>query len=192
MVRTGAASARRNGLTCRSRRGRRAGHRHKRVPQERGRPRSFPHETPGVWGTRVTNVSRSAGVCRLPPAEANRKRPERYRQAKETKRGGMNGRESQRLDSTVEAGERESARPPWREARRLVMVPLEGNIPDALTSWVDVNVTPTDSTTDALEQRIHGQRNRMRQSRTSGSAGALGGQPPRATQPNNRGQSRVS
>ncbi len=63
------------------------------------------------------------------------------------------------------------------------MVPLEGNLPEAVTSWVRVNVTPTASTTDARGHRIHGQRKRMRQSRRSASAGAVGGQPPRAAQP---------
>ena len=36
---------------------------------------------------------------------------------------------------------------------------------------------------DVLGQRIHGQRNRMRQSRTYGSVGALDGQPPGLTRP---------
>jgi hypothetical protein len=40
-----------------------------------------------------------------------------YRQAKETKCGGMDGRKSQCLDSTVEAGEQSPERTPGREAR---------------------------------------------------------------------------
>ena len=40
-----------------------------------------------------------------------------YRQVKETKRGGMNGRKSQCLDSTVETGEQTPVRTPGREAR---------------------------------------------------------------------------
>ena len=40
-----------------------------------------------------------------------------YRQVKETKRGGRDGRKSQCLDSTVEAGEQSPVRTPGREAR---------------------------------------------------------------------------
>jgi hypothetical protein len=40
-----------------------------------------------------------------------------YRQAKETKCGGTDGRKSQCLDSTVEAGEQSLERTPGREAR---------------------------------------------------------------------------
>ena len=40
-----------------------------------------------------------------------------HRQMKETKRGGMGGRKSQCLDSTVEAGEQSPERTPGREAR---------------------------------------------------------------------------
>ena len=46
-----------------------------------------------------------------------------------------------------------------------------------------VNETLADSVTGCPWHRIHDQRNRMRQSRTSGSVGAPGGQPPGATRP---------
>ena len=40
-----------------------------------------------------------------------------YRQMKETKRGGRDGRKSQCLDSTVETGEQSPERTPGRKAR---------------------------------------------------------------------------
>ncbi len=52
----------------------------------------------------------SAVGARPPRSEKNECQP-RYRQVKATKRGGMDGRKSQRLDSTVEAGELASEDP---------------------------------------------------------------------------------
>jgi len=84
------------------------------VPQELGRSCRFHGRMPGR-GYRVTNprpevVARSDGGserCVIPW----------HRQMKETKRGGMNGRKSQCLDSTVESGEQTPVRTPGREAR---------------------------------------------------------------------------
>ena len=84
------------------------------VPQELGRSCRLHGRIPGR-GYRVTNprpdvAARSDGgseICVIPW----------YRQMKETKRGGMDGRKSQCLDSTVEAGEQTPVRTPGREAR---------------------------------------------------------------------------
>ncbi len=84
------------------------------VPQELGRSCRLHGRMPGR-GYRVTNprpdvVARSDGgseICVIPW----------HRQVKETKHGGMGGRKSQCLDSTVEAGEQAPVRTPGREAR---------------------------------------------------------------------------
>jgi hypothetical protein len=55
-----------------------------------------------------------------------------YRQAKETKCGGMGGRESQCLDSTEEAGERTPVWTLWREARHREYGPVVGRYDECL------------------------------------------------------------
>jgi hypothetical protein len=64
---------------------------------------SSPQHNPG-GSYRETN-SRPLVFRRWREGERNNQRRLRYRQAKATKRGGTDGRKSQRLDSTVEAGE---------------------------------------------------------------------------------------
>jgi hypothetical protein len=72
------------------------------VPQELGRSCRFRSKIPaGDTGKPTPGLSRR----RVARRERNDPRHLRYRQAKETKRGGMGGRKSQRLDSIDEAGE---------------------------------------------------------------------------------------
>ena len=59
-----------------------------------------------------------------------------YRQAKETKCGGRNGRKSQCLDSTDEAGELAPQGPGGWEARHRVATPLARNTTEALNSII--------------------------------------------------------
>src|SRR3954467_11558805 len=84
-----------DGLALRSRRGQRAGHVRSGVPQEPGRPcrlRKRPGTTSGdrVMKTPVLRRGRSAVDGR------EGKSAQRYRQAKATKCGWMDGRESER------------------------------------------------------------------------------------------------
>ena len=101
------------------------------VPQELGRSCRLHGRTPGR-GYRVTNprpvvAARSDGgseSCVIPW----------YRQVKETKRGGTDGRKSQCLGSTDEAGELDPQGPGGWEARHRVTTPLAGNIREASNS----------------------------------------------------------
>src|SRR5262249_23943979 len=72
------------------------------VSREPGRSCRLLRDNPG-WSYRVTN-SRPRRHTRPLGSEKN-EWTLRYRQAKATKRGGTDGRKSQRFESTVEAGE---------------------------------------------------------------------------------------
>jgi len=86
VLRTGAAPTTLYGLTCRSCRGQRTGHKHIRVPQELGRPGL----SPGVFFFPVAGTGSPTPGPRLrvlDRRERNDRRSAWYRQAKETKRG---------------------------------------------------------------------------------------------------------
>src|SRR5208337_4296503 len=99
-----------------------------------------------------------------------------YRQAKETKRGEMSGRESQRLivpskRGTQTEGPRRGKEVPSHE-------PLKGNMPGTLRHEL---CSRNDD--GSRRSRIHEMRNRVRVMCKPGSVGDLGGQPPRSTRP---------
>jgi len=83
------------------------------VPQELGSSCHFH----GKSRVGIPSDQPQARRCRTQRRRERNLRDTWYRQVKETKRGGRNGRKSQCLDSTVEAGEQTPVRTPWRKAR---------------------------------------------------------------------------
>jgi hypothetical protein len=138
-----------------SRRGRRARHRHTRVPQERGRSCRLQGnsrvETPGdQLQARLRRHSAVAGAKpRVQPW---------YCQAKETKCGGKGGRKSQQLVVPLNRGN-SIGKDPEEERSCRVVEPLAGNTTDSLRSARRVNVTPRDS---PIRLPIHDLTSRMR------------------------------
>jgi hypothetical protein len=91
-VSPGAASAHRHGLVCRSRRGRRTGQRHKRVPQELGTPCTLHDALPVGDRTQQPQAPRFGVLDRR---RANRRRTSWYRQAKHNEARRDGGRDSE-------------------------------------------------------------------------------------------------
>src|SRR5271157_3959117 len=99
-----------------------------------------------------------------------------YRQAKETKRGEMGGRESQHLIVPLKRGNQTEG--PRRGKEVPSHEPLKGNMPGTLRP------EPCPRNDDGSRgSRIHEMRNRVRVMCKPGSVGDLGGQPPRSTRP---------
>ncbi len=145
-----------------------------RVPRELGRPcRLHRHagRRPGLPNSRTNHGSASRAVGDEPGTQRW------YRQAKETKRGETDGRESERLIVSTKRGNRPSWTP-WREgdaalwARRLD--PCEG---------IEPHQHVTVRASSPVEGRYHDVTSRMREIRQSGSVGARGEQSPWATRP---------
>ncbi len=159
----------------RARRGRRAGHIHMRVPEEPGRSCCLRSQITG--GGRSTKVQARESQHSVLTG-ANTGEQVRYRQAKETKCGGTEGRAWEHLIVLWTRGN--GPRPdPVEERRCRVMEPFEGN----MASASKLGTVSMRQERIANRQRSHDLTSRMRQSRTYGSVGALGGQPPRATRP---------
>ena len=160
----------------RSYRGRRARAMAKRVPQEPGRPRRFHRDF--RLGNRKTN-SPEPPVVRRRPKGANIRRIGGIGRAKATKRGEMDGGESERLIVPMRPGNRsEGTRRRegdavsghrWRETWRVLRNP-----------W---RCSRNDNGSRNSEERASEMTSQMREIRTSGSVGARGEQSPRATRP---------
>ena len=136
----------------------------------------------GTWETLPSPLSKPAGDTGIPtPGRSTAPRPgpmgdkqrshRWYRQAKETKCGEMGGRESQRLIVALKRGN-EPSRTPWSEGaprRGEGLEPCRGHRASKAchrkTAW------PCEG------QRSHDVTNRVREIRTPGSVGALGGNP---------------
>lgn len=97
----------------------------------------------------MTN-SRPWRRTRPPRSEENECDP-RYRQAKATKRGGMDGRKSQRCDSTVEAGEL-APEDPVKGSAASAGRPDRGKQVEHIEVPVPVHVTRSDSLGDRLRR----------------------------------------
>ncbi len=100
-----------------------------------------------------------------------------YRQAKETKRGEMGGRESQRLIVPSKRGNQTEG--PRRGKEMPSHEPLKGNMPGTLRHELCSH-----NKDGSRGSRIHEMRNRVRVMCKPGSEGGRGGQPPRSTRPN--------
>ena len=143
---------------------------------------------PGTWETLSFPSSKAAGdtAYQLPidprlrvRGRGDEQRTQRwYRQAKETKRGEMGGRESQHLIVPLKRGNQPEG--PRRGKEVPSHEPLKGNMPGTLRP------EPCPRNDDGWRgSRIHEMRNRVRVMCKPGSVGGLGGRPPRSTQPNN-------
>ena len=148
----------------------------KRVPQEPGRPRRFHRDF--RLGNRKTN-SPEPPVARRRPKGANIRRIGGIGRAKATKRGEMDGGESERLIVPLRPGNRsEGTRRRegdavsghrWRETWRVLRNP-----------W---RCSRNDNGSRNSEERASEMTSQIREIRTSGSVGARGEQSPRATRP---------
>ena len=143
---------------------------------------------PGTWETLSFPSSKAAGdtayQLQIDPrlrvrGRGDEQRTQRwYRQAKETKRGEMGGRESQHLIVPLKRGNQPEG--PRRGKEVPSHEPLKGNMPGTLRP------EPCPRNDDGSRgSRIHEMRNRVRVMCKPGSVGDLGGQPPRSTRPNN-------
>jgi hypothetical protein len=99
-----------------------------------------------------------------------------YRQAKETKRGEMGGRESQRLIVPSKRGNQTEG--PRRGKEVPSHEPLKGNMQGTLRPEL---CSRNDD--GSRRSRIHEMRNRVRVMCKPGSVGGRGGQPPRSIRP---------
>src|SRR5271157_749703 len=99
-----------------------------------------------------------------------------YRPAKETKRGEMGGRKSERLIVLVSQGNQTEGPRQGKEVPS--HEPLKGNMPGTLRPE---SCARNDD--GSRRSRIHEMRNRVRVMCKPGSVGDLGGQPPRSTRP---------
>ena len=141
---------------------------------------------PGTWETLSFPSSKAAGdtayQLQIDPrlrvrGRGDEPRTQRwYRQAKETKRGEMGGRESQHLIVPLKRGNQPEG--PRRGKEVPSHEPLKGNMPGTLRP------EPCPRNDDGSRgSRIHEMRNRVRVMCKPGSVGDLGGQPPRSTRP---------
>src|SRR5208337_843653 len=102
---------------------------------------SSPWKKPG-WGYRVTNPR--PNVAARSDGGSERCVILWYRQVKETKCGGKDGRKSQCLDSTDESGELDPHGPGGWEARHRVTTPMARNTLGGFELSCGVTVTPPD------------------------------------------------
>ena len=141
---------------------------------------------PGTWETLSFPSSQAAGdtayQLQIDPrlrvrGRGDEPRTQRwYRQAKETKRGEMGGRESQHLRVPLKRGNQPEG--PRRGKEVPSHEPLKGNMPGTLRP------EPCPRNDDGSRgSRIHEMRNRVRVMCKPGSVGGLGGRPPRSTRP---------
>ena len=141
---------------------------------------------PGTWETLSFPSSQAAGdtayQLQIDPrlrvrGRGDEPRTQRwYRQAKETKRGEMGGRESQHLIVPLKRGNQPEG--PRRGKEVPSHEPLKGNMPGTLRP------EPCPRNDDGSRgSRIHEMRNRVRVMCKPGSVGGLGGRPPRSTRP---------
>ena len=141
---------------------------------------------PGTWEILSFPSSKAAGdtayQLQIDPrlrvrGRGDEQRTQRwYRQAKETKRGEMGGRESQHLIVPLKRGNQPEG--PRRGKEVPSHEPLKGNMPGTLRP------EPCPRNDDGSRgSRIHEMRNRVRVMCKPGSVGGLGGRPPRSTRP---------
>jgi hypothetical protein len=145
-----------------------------RVSRELGRPCRLHRDC--RLGARLTN-SRLIHGSRPEPVGTNRGRNGGNRQAKETKCGEMDGKES---ECPIVASKRGNGpyRTPWSEGGATLWAQrrnhAEGTEPPS--------VSPQGN--GSCEGQRHNVTSRMPLTGTSGSVGGLGGRPPRSTRPN--------
>jgi hypothetical protein len=159
----------RKGLLRRSCRGRRTGHRHTRVPQELGTPCRFLLDNDWLSGvTKPKNSGPQVGVGLGGETKTGARAGQGL--AKETKWDPTGGRESERSIVPLKPGNACRA-DPAEERGRLVAEPWPGNSAGAL------NLDTLSPQRPRVAQRtsVRDETSRMREIRTYGSAGALGG-----------------